>query len=151
MQIVERLPSLTPTDPAEETKEETVVVPVEEDEENVEIIDDKPLQEEKNSSWDGEKIGSDGSWGAWFNEEAFSIGGRTVTNEEAAAGAGATLIVIIVLVVICCIVSFIERKKIQEEARRASTGIRNSIRRMTGASQPDADEAQAPKTDAEIK
>jgi uncharacterized membrane protein YhiD involved in acid resistance len=75
-----------------------------------------------------------------------------VTNEEAAAGAGATLIVIIVLVVICCIVSYLERKKIQEEARRASTSIRNSIRRMTGASNAaDADDAQAPKTEAEIK
>jgi hypothetical protein len=75
-----------------------------------------------------------------------------VSNEEAAAGAGATLIVIIVLVVVCCIISILERKKIAEEARRASTGIRNSIRRMTGAD-PDKDdgEPEAPKTEAEIK
>lgn len=75
-----------------------------------------------------------------------------MSNEEAAAGAGATVIVIIILIVVCCIVSFIERKKIQDEARRASTNIRNSIRRMTGAD-PDKDdgEPQAPKTEAEIK
>lgn len=52
----------------------------------------------------------------------------------------------------CCVISIIERKKIAEEARRASTGIRNSIRRMTGADlDKDEGEAEAPKTEAEIK
>jgi hypothetical protein len=57
MQIVERLPSLTPDDGSGTTKEENTVAPVEEGEVNVEIIDDKPLFEEKTTTWDGEKIG----------------------------------------------------------------------------------------------
>ena len=150
MEVVDRLPSLE-TDTGE-VVEEVVVTPVEEEEESYEILDDVPLVQGEKTNWEGETIAEDGSWAQWRKEEAFAIGNLSISNEEAAAGAGATLIVIIVLVVVCCVISILERKKIAEEARRASTGIRNSIRRMTGAD-PDKDdgEPQAPKTEAEIK
>lgn len=150
MEIVERLPSLV-SDSGEE-QAEVEVLQVDPEEESYEVLDDTPLANQEKTNWDGETVANDGSWAAWRKEEAFAIGNLSVTNEEAAAGAGATLIVIIILVVICCVISILERKKIAEEARRASTGIRNSIRRMTGAD-PDKDEgeAEAPKTEAEIK
>jgi|TARA_B110000503_G_scaffold127511_1_gene197335 hypothetical protein len=147
---VDRLPSLT-TDSGEE-EAEVVVTPVTEDEESYEILDDVSLVQGEKTNWEGETVAEDGSWAQWRKEEAFAIGNLSLSNEEVTAGAGATLIVIIVLVVVCCIISILERKKIAEEARRASTGIRNSIRRMTGAD-PDKDEGEpeAPKTEAEIK
>ena len=150
LEVVERLVSLTPTDG--DATEEVVVVQVDEDEESYEILDDVALIQKEKKNWEGEVVGDDGSWAEWRKEEAFAIGNLSVSKEEAAAGAGATLIVIIVLVVVCCIISIIERKKIAEEARRASTGVRNSIRRMTGAD-PDKDdgEPEAPKTESEIK
>ena len=147
MQVVDRLESLNP--PNEPEKEETVVVPVDENEESAEQLDDAALPDDK-KNWDGETVAEDGEWGS---QEAFSLGGVSVTNEEAAAGVGATVIVIIVLVVICCVISFIERKKIKEEADKVHTIVRQSMRRMTGAEDPDKDdgEAKAPKTEAEIK
>lgn len=150
MQVVDRLPSLNPPD--ETPQEEIIVVPVEDGEQSVELLDDYALTQKDQKNWDGETVADNGSWSAWRGDEAFVIGGISVSNEEAAAGIGATVIVIIILVVICCIVSFLERKKIAEEARRASTTIRASVRRMTGAD-PDKDDgtAQAPKTEKEIK
>jgi len=139
LEVVDRLPSLE-TDSGE-VEAEVEVTPVAEDEESYEILDDVPLVQGEKTNWEGETIAEDGSWKQWRKEEAFAIGNLSISNEEAAAGAGATLIVIIVLVVVCCIISILERKKIAEEARRASTGIRNSIRRMTGAD-PDKDDGE---------
>lgn len=150
MEVVDRLPSL---DGGAEPEPEVEVQPTPEDEESYEVLDNFALVNREKTNWEGETVAQDGSWAAWRKEEAFAIGNLSVSNEEAAAGAGGVLIVIIILVVVCCVISIIERKKIAEEARRASTGIRNSIRRMTGGADPDKDdgEPEAPKTDAEIK
>lgn len=96
-------------------------------------------------------------WKAWKDIELFELGGVSVTNEEAVIGSTALLIIIIGIVVICCFVSYLERKKIAEEARRASAyakrasqKIRRSIKSMRGQA-PDPEEPEAPKSAADIK
>lgn len=87
-----------------------------------EITDDTALPDvdERESKVD-ESLNEDKSeWQTWKEEEAFNVAGVSVTNEEAAVGSTVILIVIIGIVVICCFVSYLERKKIAEEARRAS-------------------------------
>jgi hypothetical protein len=85
------------------------------------------------------------------------VGGISVSNEEAAVASTAVIIVIIGVVLICCFVSFLERKKIAEEARRASAyakrasqKIRRSIKSMRGQD-PGPEDIEAPKTQKEIK
>jgi hypothetical protein len=74
-------------------------------------------------------------WKSWKDEEAF----YGVTNEEAAVGSAALIICIVGIACICCFVSYLERKKIAEEARRASAyakrasqKVRRSIKAMRG-------------------
>ena len=43
MEVVDRLPSLTPADESGEVVEEADVIPVEENDESYEILDDTPL------------------------------------------------------------------------------------------------------------
>ena len=96
-------------------------------------------------------------WATWKNNEAFNVAGISVTNEEAVVGSTAIIIVIVGVVCICCFVSYLERKKIGEEARRASAyakrasqKVRRSIKSMRGQA-PEEEEVEAPKTDKEIK
>lgn len=134
IQIVDRLASLATEG------DRAVVQPVEEDDASYEILDDTVLApvDKRISIVDGGKPVDD-KWKVWRGEEAFNVGGISVTNEEAAVGSTVILIVIIGIVVICCFVSYLERKKIAEEARRASAyakrasqKIRRSIKSMRG-------------------
>jgi len=93
-----------------------------------------------------------GDWQTWKEEEAFNVAGVSVTNEEAAVGSTVILIVIIGIVVICCFVSFLERKKIAEEARRASAyakrasqKVRRSIKQMRGQ-EVEEEEPEGPRS-----
>ena len=92
-------------------------------------------------------------WNSWKGQEAF----YGITNEEVAVGSTALIIIIVGIVCICCFVSYLERKKIAEEARRASAyakrasqKIRRSIKSMRGQD-PGPEEPEAPKTEKEIK
>jgi hypothetical protein len=97
-----------------------------------------PAVEDRVSKIDGTAVkGSE--WDTWRAEEAFTVGGVEVTKEEAAVASTAVIIVIVGVVAICCFVSFLERKKIGEEARRASAyakrasqKVRRSIKSMRG-------------------
>jgi hypothetical protein len=97
-----------------------------------------PAVEDRKSILDGTALkGSE--WDTWGQEEAFTVGGVEVTKEEAAVASTAVIIVIIGVVCICCFVSFLERKKIAEEGRRASAyakrasqKIRRSMKSMRG-------------------
>ena len=93
---------------------------------------------EDRESFDDESI-KGSKWDTWRDEEAFTVGGVEVSKEEAAVASTAVIIVIIGVVVICCFVSFLERKKISEEARRASAyakrasqKVRRSLKVMRG-------------------
>lgn len=144
--------------PLEGTAEiETVpVADPESDEGSFEVLDDAVLPPpEKRESAIDQTIAE--RWRSWKDGEAFGIGGVSVSNEEAVIGSTALLIIIIGIVVICCFVSYLERKKIAEEARRASAyakrasqKIRRSIKSMRGQN-PGPEEPEAPKTDKEIK
>jgi len=66
--------------------------------------------------------------------------------------------VIIGIVVICCFVSYLERKKIAEEARRASAyakrasqKVRRSIKQMRGQPVDDEEQPEGPRSEKEIK
>ena len=153
VEIVQRLP------PLESEEEEAVTVPVADEESKdgaIEITDDTvlPVLEERESAID-ETIGD--KWRSWKDNEAFGIGDLSISNEEAVVGSTAIIIVIVGVVVICCFVSYLERKKIAEEARRASAyakrasqKIRRSIKSMRGQD-PGPEEPEAPKTAKEIK
>jgi hypothetical protein len=118
--------------------ENEVIVPVEEPEETdgaFEPTDDTVLPDPE----DRVSEISDGTiadkWKSWKDDEAF----YGVTNEEAAVGSAALIIVIVGVACICCFVSYLERKKIAEEARRASAyakrasqKVRRSIKSMRG-------------------
>lgn len=151
--IVNRLPPLEGT--------ETQTVPVadpDSDDGAIEITDDSvlPIIFERESAIDEDStIGE--KWRSWKDGEAFGFGGVSVSNEEAVIGSTALLIIIIGIVVICCFVSYLERKKIAEEARRASAyakrasqKIRRSIKSMRGQA-PEEEEPEAPKSAKEIK
>ena len=151
VEIVERLP---PLEGAEVTP--LPVTNPDSDDGGVEITDDTvlPAPEERESAID-DSIGA--KWRSWKDNEAFGIGGLSVSNEEAVVGSTAIIIVIVGVVVICCFVSYLERKKIAEEARRASAyakrasqKIRRSIKSMRGQD-PGPEEPEAPKTAKEIK
>lgn len=97
-----------------------------------------PAVDDRVSSITGDKVAGS-QWETWKDENAFSVGGIDVSNEEAAVASTAVIIVIIGVVCICCFVSFLERKKISEEARRASAyakrasqKVRRSIKSMRG-------------------
>lgn len=151
VEIVQRLPPLEGA--------ETTTVPVnEEDNSNgaIEITDDTLLPDlgDRESAID-ETIGD--KWRSWKDNEAFGIGDLSISNEEAVVGSTAIIIVIVGVVVICCFVSYLERKKIAEEARRASAyakrasqKVRRSIKSMRGQD-PGPEEPEAPKTAKEIK
>ena len=152
VEIVRRLPPLEGT-----AEVETVpVADPESDEGSFEVLDDAVLPPpEKRESAIDQTIAE--RWRSWKGGEAFGIGGVSVSNEEAVIGSTALLIIIIGIVVICCFVSYLERKKIAEEARRASAyakrasqKIRRSIKSMRGQN-PGPEEPEAPKTDKEIK
>lgn len=145
--IVDRLP------PLEGTPE---FVPTQSEDGGIEMTDDSVLASTANrkSEIDG-TIGDE--WATWKNNEAFNVAGISVTNEEAVVGSTAIIIVIVGVVCICCFVSYLERKKIGEEARRASAyakrasqKVRRSIKSMRGQA-PEEEEVEAPKTDKEIK
>jgi hypothetical protein len=116
-----------------------------------------PAKEDRVSEVDGSK--QDGSkWQTWKDEEAFTVGGVQVTKEEATVASTAIIIVVVGVVAICCFVSFLERKKISEEARRASAyakrasqKIRRSIKSMRGQDPGEEEPMEAPKTEKEIK
>ena len=153
VEIVYRLP------PLDGGASEVTPLPVadpDSDNGGIEITDDTvlPAPEERESAID-DSIGA--KWRSWKDNEAFGIGGLSVTNEEAVVGSTAIIIVIVGVVVICCFVSYLERKKIAEEARRASAyakrasqKIRRSIKSMRGQD-PGPEEPEAPKTAKEIK
>lgn len=153
VEIVDRLESLA-------TESDRVVVqPVNEesDGDSYEILDDTVLApvNKRESIIEGKAV--DDKWAKWRGEEAFNVGGYSITNEEAAVGSTVVLIVIIGIVVICCFVSYLERKKIAEEARRASAyakrasqKIRRSIKSMRGQD-PGPEEPVEARTDKEIK
>lgn len=153
--IVERLPSLDSGEAAE-----IIVVPVvvdPEDEGGFEPEDNTVLPPaEKRESAIDDSIGA--KWRSWKDNEAFGVGGISVSNEEAVVGSTAIIIVIVGVVLICCFVSYLERKKIAEEARRASAyakrasqKIRRSIKSMRGQDPGPEEPAEAPKTAKEIK
>jgi hypothetical protein len=134
VEVVNRLAPLpTPED-------ENTTPAVNENDKQYEPSDDAALPSVKDrvSAVDGEVM-SDGKWDTWKEEEAFTVGGVEVTKEEAAVASTAIIIVIVGVVCICCFVSFLERKKISEEARRASAyakrasqKVRRSIKSMRG-------------------
>ena len=134
--VVDRLEVL------EDPDDEIVPTPVKEDADDskqVELTDDTVLPdvEDRVSEIDGELKGT--KWETWREEVAITIGGVEVTKEEAAVASTAVIIVIVGVVAICCFVSFLERKKISEEARRASAyakrasqKVRRSLKVMRG-------------------
>jgi len=152
VEIVQRLPPL-------EGATEAETVPIANEEEGngaIEITDDTLLPDlgDRESAID-ETIGE--KWRSWKDNEAACIGDLCISNEEAVVGSTAVIIVIVGVVVICCFVSYLERKKIAEEARRASAyakrasqKIRRSIKSMRGQD-PGPEEPEAPKTAKEIK
>lgn len=148
VEIVERL---APLDGATEAE----VVPISDPDSGnggIEITDDTLLPDigDRTSGID-DTIGE--KWRSWKDNEAF-LG---ISNEEAVVGSTAIIIVIVGVVVICCFVSYLERKKISEEARRASAyakrasqKVRRSIKSMRGQD-PGPEEPEAPKSAKDIK
>lgn len=153
VEIVKRLPPLAGT----EVTPAPVIDPTD-DKDSFEQQDNSvlPAVEDRKSAIDDSNV-KGSKWQTWKNEEAFNVGGVSVSKEEAAVGSTAVLIIIIGIVCICCFVSYLERKKIAEEARRASAyakrasqKIRRSIKSMRGQD-PGPEEPEAPKTEKEIK
>jgi hypothetical protein len=103
-----------------ETTEEETLKPVEDD---VVILDDSdlPTKDQVKVNWDGETVDDN-----WFQNEAFKIGDRSITNKEVTQVSGFTIIIIIVITLICMYISWRKRKRIAQEARRASEFVRRS-------------------------
>lgn len=68
----------------------------------------------------------------WFDKKLFSIGDFKVNAGEAAQASGGLMIVLGIIIGICMAISYRKRHKIAHEARRLSSVVRNSIRRMSG-------------------
>jgi len=101
----------------------------EEDAEDIDLVvpvDDSALPDTK-KDFDGNVVSQGERWG---DEEAFTLGGTTVTKEQAATASGVVIALIIVIVVMCCFFTYIERKKIAAEGRRLSTAVRRASTKL---------------------
>ena len=116
------------TPPEEETPEEEVVLkPVEDS--FVETDDSVlPTSDEERVDWDGNEVQYNAI--SWSEQEAFTIGNTVVTKGDVAKVSGLTIALIVISSLICLYVSWRKRKRIAQEARRASEFIRRSTRKI---------------------
>ena len=87
----------------------------------VEEVEEEEEEEEETSNivvnWDGEVIDRDKPW---IDEEAFTIGDLSVTNQDLVVTSSSTFIIIGIVCAVLAFISYRKRKAIATEARRAS-------------------------------
>ena len=107
----------------------------EDDEEIVDEVDFVELDDSTLPSTDGEVVNWDGEVvdtkkGTWRSQEAFRIGDKVITNEAVTAVSTTTVVLIILGIAIFLYISYRKREQIKVQARRASTFIRRTTKKL---------------------